>query len=100
MNAKGIMHRDLKPDNILLGANKDVKISDFGLATVDNGLEKTSQMGTPLYAGPEIYINFTEDYNFTCDVWSAGLILHEMLTATHPFDHVKVTVFKFRILSN
>lgn len=52
MNAKGIMHRDLKPDNILLGANKDVKISDFGLATVDNGLEKTSQMGTPLYAGP------------------------------------------------
>ena len=32
MNAKGIMHRDLKPDNILIGANQDTKISDFGLA--------------------------------------------------------------------
>ena len=38
MNAKGIMHRDLKPDNVLIGTNQDVKISDFGLATVDDGL--------------------------------------------------------------
>lgn len=34
MNAKGIMHRDLKPDNILMGSNNDVKISDFGLARI------------------------------------------------------------------
>jgi serine/threonine protein kinase len=52
MNAKGIMHRDLKPDNILIGANQDTKISDFGLARVDDGLDKTGQTGTPLYAGP------------------------------------------------
>ena len=38
MNAKGVMHRDLKPDNVLIGSNHDVKISDFGLATVDDGL--------------------------------------------------------------
>lgn len=57
-------------------------------------------MGTPLYAGPEIYINFTEDYNFTCDVWSAGLILHEMLTTTHPFDHVKVNIIIYRTFNS
>jgi serine/threonine protein kinase len=38
MNAKGIMHRDLKPDNILIGLNHDIKISDFGLARGDDGL--------------------------------------------------------------
>lgn len=70
------MHRDLKPDNILIGTKMDIKISDFGLAKVEDGLEKTGQMGTPLYAGPEIFLNITDAYNFNCDVWSAGLILH------------------------
>jgi len=52
MNAKGIMHRDLKPDNILMGTKQDAKISDFGLAKIDDGLQKTGHTGTPLYAGP------------------------------------------------
>lgn len=51
MNAKGRMHRDLKPDNILIGYREDIKISDFGLAR-EYGLDVTGMMGTPLYAGP------------------------------------------------
>lgn len=51
MNAKGRMHRDLKPDNILIGTREDIKISDFGLSR-EYGLDVTGMMGTPLYAGP------------------------------------------------
>lgn len=86
------MHRDLKPDNILIGLEKDIKISDFGLAReTTTSIFVTGQMGTPLYAGPEVYLNnYEENYTEKCDVWGAGMILYEMLTQKLLFDGVKV----------
>ena len=52
LNKIGKMHRDLKPDNVLIGLDHDIKISDFGLARETNSIFVTGQMGTPLYAGP------------------------------------------------
>ena len=85
------MHRDLKPDNILIGPDKDVKISDFGLARETTGIFVTGQMGTPLYAGPEVYLNKCEEnYSERCDVWGAGMILYEMLAGRLLFQKVNV----------
>lgn len=86
---QGKMHRDLKPDNILIGTEFDVKISDFGLARASDGIDISGQVGTPLYAAPEVYTKFLEVYTHNCDVWAGGLILSEMLTKSQPLDHIE-----------
>ena len=78
-----ILHRDLKPGNIFLDANSDVKLGDFGLARV---MSQESQfaythVGTPYYMSPE-QIN-EQKYNEKCDIWSLGCIIYE-LCALHP----------------
>ena len=76
------MHRDLKPDNILISQMGDLKIGDLGLAKSIAGDELNkillhSIIGTPIYAAPNV-IN-EDPYSNKCDVWSAGVIIFEML---------------------
>lgn len=79
------MHRDLKPANLLLDEFDNIKIADFGLAKHDE-VVNTLGAGTPLYKAPEVY-NFV-NYDDRCDVWSAGLILYELLTGIEFFHNV------------
>lgn len=77
--SKGIMHRDLKPDNILLEKGEKVKIVDFGLATyIDVPEYIFKKCGTPGYIAPEVFKYDQKDpatnYNDKCDVFSAGSI--------------------------
>lgn len=81
-----ICHRDLKPENLLLDDNKNIKVADFGMASLQVGerLLETS-CGSPHYACPEVIRG--EQYDGRkADVWSCGVILFALLVGALPFD--------------
>ena len=90
IHAKGIIHRDIKPDNILLSADKQVKITDLGLAkqTDDPDLNRLTAtgmvVGTPLYVSPES-IQDPRTATASADIYSLGATLYHLLTGKPPF---------------
>lgn len=81
MHSANVIHRDLKPGNILVNSNCDLKICDFGLARAvdceEENLEMTTYVVTRWYRAPELMI--ADDYSETVDIWAVGCILAEML---------------------
>lgn len=86
---KGIVHRDVKPQNVLLDRNGVARVADFGLAKpVDAGEAGLTTdghfVGTPHYVSPEQAT--AQKVDFRSDVYSLGILLYEMLTGERPFD--------------
>jgi serine/threonine protein kinase/Tol biopolymer transport system component len=82
----GVVHRDVKPANVMLDRKGRVKILDFGLAAVADRTRLTKEgttLGTPAYMSPEQAQGGKIDRR--TDIWALGVILYEMLTGKHPF---------------
>ena len=86
-HAAGLVHRDVKPENVLVTADGRVKVADFGLARAMAGTTLTADdgmmLGTAAYVAPEQVRDGTSDAR--SDVYSAGVMLFELLTGTPPF---------------
>ncbi|CAD8176353.1 unnamed protein product [Paramecium octaurelia] len=83
LHSAGILHRDLKPRNLLLNRSCDVKICDFGLGrataeNIQNNIMMTYYVETRWYRAPELLIGY-QNYNAAVDIWSVGCILAEMI---------------------
>ena len=84
-HSSNIIHRDIKLENILLDSSNNVKIIDFGFATVNTpGSKSRLFCGTPSYMAPEI-VGKRENPGPGADVWALGVLLFVMLTGVFPF---------------
>lgn len=82
---KGVIHRDIKPKNILLTTDRDVKITDFGIAVSPDELNPTAveHAGSPLYMSPEQIRQ--ERLTPQSDLFSLGIVMYRALSGRHPF---------------
>ena len=108
-HARGIVHRDVKPENLFLakgaGAIEQIKVLDFGIskaalgaADLELAAQHTTQiMGSPHYMSPE-QLRSTRDVDARADVWSLGVVLYELLAGDTPFVSMDVTSLIAEIL--
>ncbi len=85
----GVIHRDIKPHNIIIGTDDSVKITDFGIAHIVSDATRTTEfgdtmVGTVFYTSPEQVRGLSVDER--TDIYSLGVVLFEMVTGTLPFD--------------
>ena len=105
LHSKGIVHRDLKLENILLADNTaktTIKIADFGLSKVFSASTTLSTVcGSPLYMAPELLtVEQQGDYSPAVDVWSVGVVLFILLAGYSPFGalpHLHATESRLRM---
>ncbi|KAF9462146.1 hypothetical protein BDZ94DRAFT_1262059 [Collybia nuda] len=99
LHSKGILHRDLKADNILVEMTGICKISDFGISkrTDDSsGGAFTAMQGTVFWMAPEVINTQKKGYNFKIDIWSVGCVVLEMWAGMRPWmgDEAVAVMFK------
>ena len=98
-HSRGIVHRDVKPSNVLFARGGVLKLVDFGLAKLADETRITqsgSRLGTPSYMSPEQAQALPVDHRG--DIWALGVILYEMLTGNVPFEADSVPAMLYKIV--
>src|SRR5450755_2893241 len=99
-HSRGVLHRDVKPGNILLTRDKRVKVADFGIGKLLSGsgdMTRTGQMiGSPAYMSPEQIRG--EKLDGRSDFFSLGVVFYELMTGVRPFPGDSITTLVYQIL--
>lgn len=98
-HAIGVVHRDVKPANVLFSADGDVQLTDFGVAKLldQESTQSGSMLGTPAYLAPEQLRGARVDHR--ADLWALGVTLHEMVTGRRPFEGTSYAAILHAVLS-
>jgi serine/threonine protein kinase len=89
---RGVVHRDVKPANIMFTKDNSLKITDFGIARLENSDMTQSGMviGTPAYMSPEQFLG--EKIDLRTDIYSTGVVLYQMVTGERPYEGNLATI--------
>jgi serine/threonine-protein kinase len=85
-HARGVVHRDVKPANVMLTTDGQAKIADFGIARIESSsmTQAGTVLGTPAYMSPEQFMGQVVDAR--TDIYSSGVLLYQLLTGERPFE--------------